>query len=71
MPKVIVILPAYNAEKTLEKTFRDIPKGKVDETILGDDGSRDRTVEITRSLGKERFNDGISNFKRCQRYAAL
>ena len=51
MPKVIVIMPAYNAEKTLQKTFEDIPKDKVDEIILGDDCSRDRTVEIARSLG--------------------
>jgi glycosyltransferase involved in cell wall biosynthesis len=51
MPKVIVIMPAYNAEQTLRKTFEDIPKDKVDEIILGDDCSRDRTVEIARSLG--------------------
>ncbi|OGB88914.1 hypothetical protein A2625_00355 [candidate division WOR-1 bacterium RIFCSPHIGHO2_01_FULL_53_15] len=49
--KVIVIMPAYNAEKTLEKTFRDIPKDKVDEVILGDDCSKDRTVEIAQRLG--------------------
>jgi glycosyltransferase involved in cell wall biosynthesis len=49
--KVIVIMPAYNAEKTLQKTFEDIPKDKVDEIILGDDCSRDRTVEIASSLG--------------------
>jgi glycosyltransferase involved in cell wall biosynthesis len=49
--KVIVIMPAYNAEKTLAKTVNDIPKGSVDEIILGDDCSRDRTVEIARSLG--------------------
>lgn len=49
--KIIVIMPAYNAEKTLEKTYRDIPKGLVDEIILVDDGSRDRTVEIARRLG--------------------
>jgi len=51
MPKVIVVMPAYNAEKTLEKTFRDIPAGVVDEVILGDDCSSDRTVEIARGLG--------------------
>ena len=50
-PKVIVIMPAYNAEPTLEKTFRDIPKGSVDQVILTDDGSTDRTVEIARNLG--------------------
>lgn len=51
MSKVIVIMPAYNAAKTLEKTFRDIPKHKVDEIILGDDCSKDGTVQIAASLG--------------------
>ena len=51
MPKVIVVMPAYNAEKTLEKTFRDIPPGSVAEVILGDDCSSDRTVEIAQKLG--------------------
>ena len=49
--KVIAVLPAYNAEKTLEKTVRDIPPGAVDEIILVDDGSKDRTVELSRRLG--------------------
>jgi glycosyltransferase involved in cell wall biosynthesis len=49
--KIIVIMPAYNAEKTLAKTVNDIPQGSVDEIILGDDCSHDRTVEIARSLG--------------------
>ncbi len=49
--KVVVIMPAYNAERTLEKTFHDIPEGSVDEVILTDDGSADRTVEIAKSLG--------------------
>ncbi len=49
--KVIVVMPAYNAEKTLEKTYRDIPSGIVDQIILVDDNSYDRTVEIARSLG--------------------
>jgi glycosyltransferase involved in cell wall biosynthesis len=50
-PKVIVVMPAYNAELTVEKTFRDIPEGSVDEVILVDDASRDRTVEVARALG--------------------
>jgi glycosyltransferase involved in cell wall biosynthesis len=49
--KVIVIMPAYNAEKTLEKTFEDIPKKIVDEIILTDDASTDKTVEIAKQLG--------------------
>jgi glycosyltransferase involved in cell wall biosynthesis len=49
--KVVVVLPAYNAEKTLLATFNDIPKDWVDEIILVDDCSRDRTVELSRELG--------------------
>jgi len=44
-------MPAYNADSTLERTFNDIPEGTVDEIILIDDGSSDRTVEIARQLG--------------------
>ncbi len=49
--KVIIVLPAYNAEKTLEKTVKEIPKGVVDEIILVDDCSKDKTVEIAKQLG--------------------
>ncbi len=49
--KVIVVMPAYNAELTLEKSCRDIPEGAVDEVILCDDHSRDKTVEIAKNLG--------------------
>ncbi|MDI6782210.1 MAG: glycosyltransferase family 2 protein [bacterium] len=49
--KIIVVMPAYNAEKTVEKTYRDIPQGVVDEVILVDDDSRDNTVEVARELG--------------------
>jgi len=44
-------MPAYNAEATLERTWRDIPRDAVDEIILVDDASQDRTVEIARRLG--------------------
>ena len=44
-------MPAYNAERTLERTVADVPKNCVDEIILVDDASRDRTVEIARRLG--------------------
>jgi glycosyltransferase involved in cell wall biosynthesis len=50
-PKIIAVMPAYNAESTLERTLRDIPPGTVDEIILVDDCSRDKTVELARSLG--------------------
>ena len=49
--KVIAVLPAYNAEKTLEKTVRDIPEGTVSEIILVDDASKDKTADVARSLG--------------------
>jgi glycosyltransferase involved in cell wall biosynthesis len=49
--KVIVVMPAYNAEKTLKKTLDDIPRDWVDEIILCDDASRDGTVALARKLG--------------------
>ena len=49
--KVVAVLPAYNAEKTLKATLDDIPKDWVDEILLVDDCSRDRTVELSRELG--------------------
>jgi glycosyltransferase involved in cell wall biosynthesis len=48
--RIIVVLPAYNAEKTLEATVRELPE-VVDEAILVDDGSRDATVAVARRLG--------------------
>ncbi len=48
--KVIVVLPAFNAEKTLEKTVADIPKDIVSEIILVDDGSTDGTVTLARKI---------------------
>jgi glycosyltransferase involved in cell wall biosynthesis len=50
-PKVVVVLPAYNAAKTLEQTYADIPKDKVHKIILVDDVSQDQTVEVARALG--------------------
>ena len=48
--KIIVVLPAYNAGTTLEKTINDIPLNTVDEIILVDDKSRDNTLEIAKKL---------------------
>jgi glycosyltransferase involved in cell wall biosynthesis len=48
---ITVVLPAYNAEKTLEKTYREIPFDIVDHVILVDDRSRDRTPEVAREIG--------------------
>lgn len=50
-PKVIIVMPAYNAEKTIERTYKEIPKGIVRKVIVVDDASKDRTVEIARKLG--------------------
>jgi len=50
-PRIVAVMPAYNAETTLERTVRDIPAGTVDEIILVDDCSRDRTVEVATRLG--------------------
>ncbi|MCX7735661.1 MAG: glycosyltransferase family 2 protein [Candidatus Kapabacteria bacterium] len=49
--KIVVVLPAYNAEKTLEKTYSEIPMDIVDEVLLVDDASNDKTVEIAKKLG--------------------
>lgn len=49
--KVVVVMPAYNAAKTLERTYNDIPHEVVDQIILVDDVSQDETVEIARQLG--------------------
>jgi len=49
--KIAVVLPAYNAEKTLEKTYNEIPFEIVDFVILTDDRSRDNTVRVAEKIG--------------------
>jgi glycosyltransferase involved in cell wall biosynthesis len=49
--KVVVVLPAYNASKTLKQTYEEIPFDLVDEVVLVDDASKDNTVEVAQSLG--------------------
>ncbi len=49
--RVIVVMPAYNAAKTLERTYNDLPEQVVHKVILVDDVSQDETVEIARQLG--------------------
>ncbi|MBL7196716.1 MAG: glycosyltransferase family 2 protein [Candidatus Omnitrophica bacterium] len=68
--KVIVVLPAYNAAKTLAKTVYDIPREVVDDIILVDDASSDNTIEIAKRLGLLAFthskNSGYgANQKTC------
>src|SRR5688500_8361506 len=50
-PKIVITLPAYRAERTLEKTIADIPPGVREELILVDDASPDNTAEVARALG--------------------
>jgi glycosyltransferase involved in cell wall biosynthesis len=72
--KVIAVLPAYNAARTLEATVSDIPAGAVDEIILVDDASRDDTVAVATRLGltviRHETNRGYGgNQKTCYRAA--
>lgn len=72
--KIIVVMPAYNAAKTLAKTVADIPRGVVDEILLVDDASSDETVELANELGLTVFlhdaNFGYGrNQKTCYREA--
>jgi len=72
--RVVVVMPAYNAASTLEKTVADIPAGCVNEIILVDDGSTDQTAAIARRLGltvlQHPTNQGYgANQKTCYRAA--
>lgn len=72
--KVIVVLPAYNAATTLERTVGDIPRDIVDEIILVDDDSSDKTVQVAKKLGltvvRHKENKGYGgNQKTCYRLA--
>lgn len=72
--KVIVVMPAYNAEKTLERTYREIYGKIIDEVIVVDDASSDRTVEVAKNLGldlivHERNKGYGANQKTCYREA--
>jgi len=53
--KICVVMPAYNAEKTLQRTYDEIPKDIVDEIILTDDASKDKTVDVAKNLGIRTF----------------
>ena len=73
-PKVVVVMPAYNAAKTLRMTYAELPHDVVDLVIVVDDGSSDETAQIARELGLELFvhdrNYGYgANQKTCYREA--
>ncbi|MFC1532335.1 glycosyltransferase family 2 protein [Thermodesulfobacteriota bacterium] len=53
--RIFIVLPAYNAEKTLEQTYREIPLDIVDCVLMVDDGSFDKTVSLAKRLGIETF----------------
>ena len=53
--RICVVMPAYNAEKTLKKTYDEIPKDIVDNVILTDDASTDKTVKVSRELDIKTF----------------
>ena len=69
--KIVVVMPAYNASETLEKTYNEIPFPLVDEVILVDDHGSDNTYEIAKSLGinhviRHKYNKGYGgNQKTC------
>jgi glycosyltransferase involved in cell wall biosynthesis len=73
--KVVVVLPAYNAEKTLKQTYHEIDRQLVDEIILVDDASKDNTIVVAREIGitniiRHEQNKGYGgNQKSCYRKA--
>jgi glycosyltransferase involved in cell wall biosynthesis len=74
--KIVVVMPAYNAAKTLEQTYRELPLEFVDEIILVDDRSKDNTAQLSTKLGivtfvhHENFGYG-RNQKTCYREALV
>ena len=66
-PRCIVVMPAYNAARTLERTYADIPAGTVDHVILVDDVSKDETVDIALGHGvhvvQRRFGQAVAPFR--------
>lgn len=73
--KIVVVLPAYNAAKTLEKTYNEIPFDIVDDIVLVDDNSPDDTIRVAENLGikniiKHQKNRGYGgNQKTCYAHA--
>lgn len=59
--RIVVVLPAYNASRTLDRTYREIPREIVDLVILVDDASHDETASIAREVGIDRVITHTSN----------
>ena len=84
--KIVVVLPAYQAEKTIERTFQEIPKDVIDHILMVDDASNDKTVEVASPIGdsnhrsrtqprirwepKDLLSGGIKNWSRYCYYAS-
>lgn len=51
--KIVVVMPAYNAERTLQRTYQELPHDIVDHVVVVDDASKDNTAAVARSLGLE------------------
>jgi glycosyltransferase involved in cell wall biosynthesis len=67
-----VVLPAYNAEKTLDRTFREIPREIVDDVLLVDDSSSDLTVSLAKRLGIRTFiHDANYGYGRNQKTCSI
>ncbi len=58
--KVIIVMPAYNAEKTLESLFERIPKGCYDDIILFDDKSKDNTLKVAKDLDIKAYGNPVN-----------
>jgi len=58
--KVVVVMPAYNAARTIERTYREIPLDLVDEVVVTDDASHDETVEVAQRLGLRTLVHGMN-----------
>ena len=72
--KIVVVMPAYNAAKTLRKTFTDVPMNVVDQILLVDDNSSDETVKLAQDIGITTFRHNKNwgygkNQKTCYREA--
>lgn len=73
-PKIVVVMPAYNAQETVEATYHDLPRDLISEVILVDDASADKTIEKAKKLGitvyRHQKNKGYGgNQKTCYRQA--